>query len=111
MASLMTSLVETINSNGEFSAFADTPHFKYSILVSGFRSRDLEHNLYYKLLIKTPSLHIYGQADKMVDIEWSKALAEAFSSPKVYQHSGGHVIPLNSEGKQVIREFVATHFQ
>lgn len=65
------------------------PPFDFSILCSGFKSRDIHHETMFKETIHTPSLHIIGLQDQLVVPERSVALSHCFKAPCIYEHEGG----------------------
>mmetsp|Transcript_6014 Transcript_6014/g.15745 ORF Transcript_6014/g.15745 Transcript_6014/m.15745 type:complete len:250 (+) Transcript_6014:139-888(+) len=83
---------------------------RFAILVGGFLPRDPAYAAAItKSKICIPTLHIYGQGDKLVSTERSKALMGAFDSElaEVYEHPGGHMVPTcTGEFKRVICDFV-----
>ncbi len=68
--------------------------FDFAIMAGGFRSDSPAHAHLYAATRSygLPSLHLIGQADRLVPAEDSRALAAAFASPTVLEHPGGHVI-------------------
>jgi len=40
--------------------------FKFAILVAGFKSRSTSHGVYYSTQIKFPTLHVFGDTDKVI---------------------------------------------
>ena len=40
--------------------------FDFVILVAGFRSRQSQHDHLYKVSFSVPSLHVYGDTDKVI---------------------------------------------
>ena len=40
--------------------------FDFVILVAGFRSRQSQHDQLYKVPFSVPSLHVYGDTDKVI---------------------------------------------
>ncbi|ORZ37618.1 serine hydrolase FSH [Catenaria anguillulae PL171] len=82
---------------------------KFVVCVSGFASRDPAHADAYvdtKVKCPTPSLHVWGLNDEWVTPDRSKALAEAFEGPSVYEHQGAHYVPMDAAGKAAVSEFL-----
>ena len=40
--------------------------FNFAILVAGFRSRSADHQALYSQPIRLPTLHVYGDTDKVI---------------------------------------------
>lgn len=85
--------------------------FKYCVIVAGFKSQQVKHDSFYNIEkpIEVPTLHIYGKADKVIPYEMSIALTSYFSEPKCFLHELGHFIPVNSESKNAILEFLKSN--
>ena len=48
--------------------FVDGPfEFDFVILVAGFKSRQKPHEHLYQKTITTPSLHVFGDTDKVIE--------------------------------------------
>ncbi|XP_048756066.2 esterase OVCA2-like [Ostrea edulis] len=80
--------------------------FDFVILVAGFKSRQKPHESLYEKPIATPSLHVFGDTDKVIPREMSEELLQYFVDPKTLQHSGGHFIPVSGPQKKVYLEFL-----
>lgn len=82
--------------------------FKYAFIVSGFRSGQTQHDIYFDSdhKIKTPSIHIFGETDQVIPLPMSISLSECFEQPVIYKHAAGHLVPVNSEAKKAILEFL-----
>ncbi|XP_039265729.2 esterase OVCA2-like [Styela clava] len=80
--------------------------FKFAILVAGFRSRQSQHEKLYETVITTPSLHVIGDTDQVIQREMSDELLCKFKDPVVLRHPGGHFIPTSSQQKQVYLQFL-----
>lgn len=71
-----------------------TDQIRFAICISGFPSRaDAHQMLTVPGSIDLPSLHIYGEADVLVDNERTKQLAACFVDPQIASHPGGHFFP------------------
>lgn len=79
--------------------------FSFGIFVSSAISRDPRYQ-YCIQQLPFHSLHIMGHSDTVVEIERSRALAQAFDNPMVFEHTGGHYIPANKEPKDAMRAFI-----
>ena len=81
------------------------PPLKFMISIAGYKASDPAYEAFYGPLIQTPSLHILGSMDTVVDDEASTKLVECFqkgigeSHGNVIRHPGGHSMPV---GKNVI---------
>lgn len=71
-----------------------------------------------------PSLNIFGSADQVISATDSWEMAKCFGASKkitdanevasilsegrsvAYEHNGGHLVPLNSESRQIIAQFL-----
>ncbi|KAL4222813.1 Ovarian cancer-associated protein 2 [Mactra antiquata] len=80
--------------------------FDFVILVAGFKSRQSTHEVLYKTPFTVPSLHVYGDTDKVIQKEMSEDLLQYFVEPRTVQHSGGHFIPVTSAEKKKYTEFL-----
>ena len=88
--------------------------FKFGIFIGGAPPRDESFfSLYLHPIssqslprIPLPSLHIFGEADKIIPMEKSKALANLFENPQIYQHPMGHVIPGGRESRDMFSSFM-----
>lgn len=41
-------------------------HFKFAVLFAGFKSKSLDHDDFFSLKINIPSLHVFGETDKVI---------------------------------------------
>ncbi|XP_066455794.1 esterase OVCA2 isoform X2 [Eleutherodactylus coqui] len=80
--------------------------FDFAILVAGFKSRASEHVDFYKEPIAVPSLHVFGDTDRVIPRVMSQELAGSFVNPVLLTHSGGHYIPVGSAEKKVYFPFL-----
>ncbi|CAJ0958319.1 unnamed protein product [Ranitomeya imitator] len=80
--------------------------FNFAILVGGFKSRATEHARFYREAITVPSLHVYGDTDKVIPGEMSQDLAAHFVNPLLLTHPGGHFIPVCATQKKVYFPFL-----
>ena len=85
---------------------------KFGILVSAFISKCGDHEQCYEKLknsdkkIKIPTLHIYGQTDKVIPTEMSNALLHFYETPTSIEHEGGHFVPTPGAIKKDLSEFL-----
>lgn len=83
-------------------------NFRFAILVAGFRSACLEHDRFYGATLQIPSLHVFGQEDKVIPEHMSKDLLPVFSNPQILTHPGGHFVPAASVHRQTYQDFLKT---
>ncbi|XP_077863662.1 esterase OVCA2-like [Saccoglossus kowalevskii] len=85
----------------------DSPfQFDFAILIAGFKSLLSPHSKYYDEPITCPSLHVYGDTDKVIPKESSVQLLKYFVNPQTLNHTGGHFVPASSPQKKVYLEFL-----
>ncbi|XKL64793.1 hypothetical protein PGB90_004879 [Kerria lacca] len=86
-------------------------HFKYVILISGFKSSESSFSIYYTNILKIPSLHVIGESDTVVNKQRSEELAKYFESTSVELliHKGGHYVPASKIFKQKYISFIKKH--
>ncbi|ORZ01304.1 serine hydrolase FSH [Syncephalastrum racemosum] len=84
------------------------PPFKFAIIAAGFKpdSQDATAAL-FKSKIKTPSIHLIGEADTLIVPERMMALADIFEDPAILKHPGGHFVPTNAVSRNELAAFVA----
>ncbi|XP_056414689.1 esterase OVCA2 isoform X1 [Hyla sarda] len=80
--------------------------FNFAILVAGFKSRAHEHAHFYKEPITVPSLHVFGDTDRVIPGDMSQDLAAHFIDPVLLTHPGGHYIPVCAAQKKVYFPFL-----
>ncbi|KAM4797007.1 esterase OVCA2 [Rhinophrynus dorsalis] len=80
--------------------------FNFAVLVAGFKSRSCEHQQYYQEPIVIPSLHVYGETDRVIPGDMSQELASHFENPVILTHAGGHFVPASAPQKKVYFEFL-----
>lgn len=84
-----------------------TYNFRFAILVAGFRSACDQHQYFYKgVKIMVPSLHVYGQDDKVIPEQMSQDLLPLFQGAHILAHQGGHFIPAASAHKHIYQGFL-----
>ncbi|KAF7411296.1 hypothetical protein HZH66_000192 [Vespula vulgaris] len=77
--------------------------FNFAIIISGFISLCAPHAEYYNEIIELPSLHIYGQNDKVVPNDMTEKVCDLFKNCSKIIHEGGHYIPSQ---KNVYKAFI-----
>lgn len=81
-------------------------NFRFAILVAGFRSACTEHNGFYSAPIQIPSLHVFGQEDRVIPDSMSVELLPFFQDPVTLRHPGGHFVPAASAHRQTYLDFL-----
>ncbi|XP_026546073.1 esterase OVCA2 [Notechis scutatus] len=64
--------------------------FRFALLVAGFPVAEAAAAAGP---LRVPSLHVYGEADRVIPAAESRALAERFAQPALLAHAGGHFVP------------------
>ncbi|XP_013419337.1 esterase OVCA2-like [Lingula anatina] len=80
--------------------------FDFVMLVAGFKSHSKPHEEIYKIPITCPSLHVFGDTDKVIPKDMSEDLLQYFVEPRTLEHPGGHFIPASGPHKKVYTEFL-----
>ncbi|XP_043574102.1 esterase OVCA2 isoform X2 [Chiloscyllium plagiosum] len=80
--------------------------FDFAILVAGFKSRCKLHEHFYQEPIAIPSLHVFGDTDRVIPGELSQDLSKSFVDPVILTHTGGHFVPVSAPQKLVYSEFL-----
>ncbi|XP_034034094.1 esterase OVCA2 [Thalassophryne amazonica] len=80
--------------------------FRFAIVVAGFRSACQEHQKFYSVPLKIPSLHVFGLTDRVIPDSMSRELLPCFQDPQVVTHPGGHFIPATSAFRQNYLDFI-----
>ncbi|XP_017345038.1 esterase OVCA2 [Ictalurus punctatus] len=84
-----------------------TFNFRFAILIAGFRSACAQHEYFYKgVSIMVPSLHVFGQDDKVISEQMSRDLLPLFLGARILTHQGGHFVPASSTHKHIYQEFL-----
>lgn len=81
-------------------------HFKFAILIAGFRSKVTPHADAYKTPITCPSFHVLGSTDGIIPTETSEELLTSFVGGVAYRHDGGHYIPASPPLRTALLEFL-----
>jgi len=86
--------------------------FKFCIIVAGFVSRTLQHRSVYLAMqqsgisVTIPTLHVFGDTDKVIEKEMSEDLLQFFADPDIIRHPGGHFVPATGEQKKGFNVFL-----
>lgn len=82
-------------------------NFRFAILVAGFRSACSQHQRFYEgPVITVPSLHVFGQGDRVIPEEMSRDLLPVFDGAQILIHPGGHFVPAASSHRQTYQDFL-----
>lgn len=82
-------------------------NFRFAILVAGFRSACSQHRHFYEgPAVTIPSLHVFGQDDRVIPEEMSRDLLPAFDGAQILIHPGGHFVPAASSHRQTYQDFL-----
>ena len=80
---------------------------RFAILFSGFEPMDPgAAAALHAAHITARSLHVHGDADRMVSTARMEALASSFTSPSFFHHAGGHGVPFSKEFRDALKAFV-----
>jgi predicted esterase len=60
-------------------------------------------------LLETPSLHIYGQLDRVIVPAMTQANLHYYRHAEIHTHEGGHHIPMRAANVQAYMEFIERH--
>ncbi|XP_057325571.1 esterase OVCA2 [Microplitis mediator] len=66
--------------------------FDFAIMISGFKSLCEPHAVFYDEKFNLPTLHVYGETDRIIPTEMAKSLSDLFTNKKVVIHEGGHFV-------------------
>lgn len=83
------------------------PSPRFAILVSGFcpRGRDFKEAV-LQAPLALPSLHVFGDTDRVIPSQESLQLASRFSGASTLKHTGGHFIPAAAPQRQAYLKFL-----
>ncbi|KAK3108086.1 hypothetical protein FSP39_000863 [Pinctada imbricata] len=80
--------------------------FDFVILIAGFRSRQKPHDELYSQKFTVPSLHVFGDTDKVIPKDMSEDILQYYTDPVILQHPGGHFIPTSAPQKSAYTQFL-----
>ncbi|GKZ00498.1 hypothetical protein MPSEU_001002200 [Mayamaea pseudoterrestris] len=58
------------------------------------------------LLIQIPSLHVYGETDRLIEPALSQAVMNHYEHAESHVHAGGHHVPMQAESTKVYLDFI-----
>ncbi|NP_001123268.1 candidate tumor suppressor in ovarian cancer 2 [Nasonia vitripennis] len=67
--------------------------FHFAIIVSGFKSLCKPHEIYYDEKLLLPTLHVFGDGDKVIPTKMARDLSNVFTNKQEIVHEGGHYVP------------------
>lgn len=79
---------------------------KFGIIYSGFFGPVDMLKWLYEPKIKTPTLHVIGSLDTVVEESRSQGLVDRCENPQVITHPGGHHVPVSKEWAMPIAGFI-----
>jgi hypothetical protein len=79
---------------------------KFAVIYSGFWATPTDLGWLYEPKIKTPTLHVLGSLDTVVEECRSQGLVERCEDPLVLRHPGGHYVPVNKEWVMPVAGFI-----
>lgn len=82
---------------------------RFGISYSGFYGPVDRLAWCYEPKIKTPTLHVQGSLDTVVDESRSQALIDRSEDPMVVTHPGGHYVPISKEWSMPLAGFIKHH--
>ncbi|KAL7576446.1 hypothetical protein ACA910_018246 [Epithemia clementina (nom. ined.)] len=59
-----------------------------------------------KGFVTTPSLHVYGIADKLILPDRSRAVLQYYNNPQIHEHDGGHHVPMRAASVHAYEDFI-----
>lgn len=80
---------------------------RFIILISGFCPRGLGlKEPVMQSLLSLPSLHVFGDTDRVIPSQESMELASRFPGATTLTHSGGHFVPAAAPQRQAYLKFL-----
>ncbi|KAJ5087949.1 Serine hydrolase FSH [Penicillium angulare] len=121
LAAMITSLLEENRKDGFARAteenalvypasFADLDHppLRFFVSIAGYAALHPAYRAFYETPIQTPSLHLLGSMDTVVDETASTTLSEKCENSIVVWHPGGHTIPNGKRQLIPIAHFIGS---
>eukprot|EP01062_Namystynia_karyoxenos_P057403 TRINITY_DN48433_c0_g1_i1.p2 TRINITY_DN48433_c0_g1~~TRINITY_DN48433_c0_g1_i1.p2 ORF type:complete len:256 (+),score=83.00 TRINITY_DN48433_c0_g1_i1:91-768(+) len=86
---------------------ADLPRFHFAGVIAGYLPKDPVHRPATGAeAFPIPSIHVWGETDRVISAELSSEACELFADPVTYRHGGGHFVPSDKEFRKAFRAFV-----
>lgn len=82
------------------------PPLKFAAIYCGFVAHYSEYRAFYEPKIATPTLHVLGTVDTVVEEHRSLDLAKLCSNQKTIYHPGGHFLPVTKDMIAVLVGFI-----
>ncbi|KAL2134971.1 hypothetical protein VTI74DRAFT_10198 [Chaetomium olivicolor] len=79
---------------------------RFAVIYSGFYATPDDLAWLYKPKVSTPTLHVLGSLDTVVDESRSQGLIERCEEPMVLTHPGGHYVPVSKEWVMPLAGFI-----
>lgn len=82
--------------------------FGFVVLAGGFPVKDpvLSRAYGYVENYDLPSLHMIGVSDLIIPPSISRTLASRFRNPVIVEHRNGHIIPGDTDARQMVANFL-----
>ncbi|XP_036362320.1 esterase OVCA2 isoform X2 [Octopus sinensis] len=80
--------------------------FSFAIMVASFKSKSLQHQSLYEQKVTIPTLHVFGETDRVIPKSMSEELLENYTNCTILQHAGGHYVPSTSLEKKAYIQFI-----
>lgn len=80
----------------------------YAIMCAGYEA-PIPTNLQgveQDRLLQTPSLHVYGLADKLIPASQSRLVAQYYENGVTHEHDGGHHVPMRAANVEAYLSFI-----
>ncbi|KAK6166140.1 hypothetical protein SNE40_022903 [Patella caerulea] len=82
------------------------PKIGFAIMVASFKSHSIPHAYLYEKKVTIPTLHVFGDTDKVIPKDMSEDLLPCYLDPVILQHPGGHFIPASGPQKKIYLDFL-----
>ncbi|KAJ1935768.1 Family of serine hydrolases 3, partial [Linderina pennispora] len=90
----------------DFGVPVDHPPLKFIMLSGGVVMEIGELRKVLDTPFATPSMHMMGTLDTVIDIKGSRELASRFPDPVIYEFVGGHFLPNTPHCRRAMRAFL-----
>lgn len=84
---------------------------RFAVSYSGFYATPDALRFCYEPKITTPTLHVYGSLDVVVEESRTQKLIDSCENPMVVVHPGGHHVPVSKEWVMPLAGFIKQHSQ